>query len=211
MMTERPGIDRVVLFVAPVVFLAGLVAHPFVRSYLDTGVVATAISGAPDRWAIAHLVIAVGVGLVLLAVLAIRRRFRIAGEQRWSSVAVTLLIVGGPLLGAVVGAEITLSAVVMSGSDVSVVLTEGETWTRPLFIGAIALFILGWLSFAVAFAKVPILPPGKNRLAMVALIAIPFGTFIPQTSGSYLYGLAVLVVSWLVGSGITDRSTSGIA
>lgn len=207
----RAQVDRAVLFVAPVVFLAGLVAHPFVRNYMDTEVIATAIIGAPGRWGMAHLIIAVGVGLVLLAALAIRRQFQIAGEHRWSGIGLALLIVGGVLLGAVVGAEITLSAVVNSGSDVLAVLTEAETWTRPLFIGGIALFALGWLSFAGAFYKVAMLGQTRSRLAIMALIAIPVGTFIPQTTGSYVYGVAVLVVSWLVGLGVTTRSSAEIA
>lgn len=203
-------VDRVVLFIGPAVFLTGLVAHPFVRNYTDTEVISGAISGAPDRWAIAHLIIALGVGLVLLAALAIRRQFRIAGEHRWSGIGVALLVVSGVLLGAVVGAEITLSAVVASGSDVLAVLTAAQTWTRPLFLGAMVLFILGWLSFAVAFHRVPILYPARNRLAIVALIAIPVASLIPQTTGTYLYGTAVLVVSWLVGLEARDRDTAGI-
>ncbi len=164
MMAEQTltPVDRVVLFVAPAVFLAGLVAHPFVRNYMDTEVIARAISGSPDRWAIAHLIIPIGVGLVLLAALAIRCQFRNAGEQRWSSIGIGLLIVGGVLMGAVVGAEITLAAVVRSGLDVLAVLTEVETWTRPLAFGAFALFVFGWLSLAVAFHKAPILPPASK-------------------------------------------------
>lgn len=205
----RSRMDASILFVAPVVFLAGLVAHPFVRTYLDTEVVAEAISGAPSRWAIAHTVIAVGAGLILLAALAIRRRFRIAGEQGWSAIGFALLAVSGVLQGAVVGSEITLSAVVDTGSDLLAVLTEVELWTRPLFIGAIVLFMLGWLSFGVAFRRVPILPPARNRLAIVALIAIPVASLIPQSSGTYLYGIAMLLVCWLVGFGVTARDSSG--
>lgn len=199
-------VDRVALFVGPAVFLAGLVAHPFVRNYADTEVIAGAISGAPDRWAIAHLIIALGIGLVLLAALTIRGQFRLAGEHRWSGVGITLLIVSGALQGAVVGAEITLAAVVAEGLDVLAVLSEAETWTRPLFMGAMALFVLGWLSFAVAFRRVPILPPARNRLALALLIAILIGIFIPQTTGNYLLGVAILVVSWLVGLGTSTSA-----
>lgn len=161
--------------------------------------IAGAISGAPDRWAIVHLTIALGVGLVLLAAVAIRRQFRIAGEHRWSGIGIPLLIVGGVLQGAVVGAEITLAAVVNSRLDVVAGLIEAETWTRPLFMGAMALFVMGWLSFAVAFRKVPILPAARNRLAIALLVAILIATFIPQTTGNYLLGISMLVVSWLVG------------
>lgn len=212
MMTNRTRsrIDTLILFVAPVVFLSGLVAHPIVRTYLDTEVVAEAVSEAPGRWALAHMVIAVGIGLVLLAALAIRRQFRIAGEERWSVIGIASLAVSGALLGAVVGSEITLSAVVNSGFDVVAVLIEGEKWTRPLFLGAIVLFMLGWLSFGAAFRRKPILPPARDRLAIIAVIAIPVGSFIPQTTGTYIYGGAVLIVSWTVGLGTALRESSRV-
>lgn len=145
--------DRVVLFIAPAVFLAGLVAHPFVHNYMDSEVIAAAINEAPSRWAIAHLIIATGVGLVLLAALAIRRQFRIAGEDRWSGVGIAFLIVSGVLLGAVVGAEITLSAVVNSGAGLLAVLAEAETWSRPLVLGAFVLFVIGWLPASVSIHR----------------------------------------------------------
>jgi len=188
-----------VLFLAPAVFLAGVLAHPFVSDYTHTSVVADAISAAPGRWAVSHLILAIGLGLVPMAVLVIRHEFRSAGEQRWSAAGVPLLIVGGTLLGAYVGTEITLAAVVNSGGNVLAVRVADATLTAPLFLGGVLLFELGWLSFAMAFYRARILPSALNRWAMVALIAIPVAFFIPQTSGTYAYGLAILLVSWMVG------------
>lgn len=188
-----------VLFVAPAVLLAGVLAHPFVRDYTDRSVVAGAISGAPGRWAASHLIIPVGIGLVLVAVAVMAGQFRHAGEQRWSVSGRSLLIVGGTLLAASAGSEITLAAVVNSGGDVLAVLEAGATSATLLFLAGVLLFVLGWLSFAMAFYRVPILPRSQNRLAIVVLVAIPIATFIPQTTGTYVYAGAVLVVSWLVG------------
>jgi hypothetical protein len=59
---------------------------------------------------------------------------------------------------------------------------------------------LGGLCFAVAFHRTPLLPRQLNWLAIAALVAIPIASLsIPQTTGTYVYGFAVLVVSWLVG------------
>lgn len=187
-----------VLFLAPVVFVAGILAHPFVRTYLESHVVAEAVRDAPGQWLAAHLTIAVGIGLVLVAVVVIRGEFRAAGEQRWSVVGTPALLVGGALLAAVVGAEVTLAAVVDTGGDVHAVLETGVTF--PPFLAGMALFALGWLCFAVAFYRVPLLPMPLNWLVIAASVAIPVAALaIPQTTGAYVYGLAVLVVSWLVG------------
>lgn len=196
---SRAWAGAAVLFIAPAVFFAGALAHPFVRDYLDTSVVADAVSAAPGQWAVSHLLLAIGLGLMPLAVLVIRHEFRSAGEQRWSAIGVPLLIVGATLLGAYVGTEITLAAVVDSGGDVLAVREADATVTWPLFLGGVLLFGLGWLSFAMAFYRARILPTALNRLAIVALVAIPIASFIPQTWATYAHGLAVLIVSWLVG------------
>ena len=195
----RTWAGAAVLFIAPAVLLAGILAHPFVRDYTDTSVVAEAVSVAPGQWAVSHLTLAIGLGLVSLAVLAIRHEFRSAGEQRWSAIGVPLLIVGATLLGAIVGTEITLSAVIDTGGDVLAVREATEMLTLPLFLAGVLLFGLGWLSFAMAFYHARILPSALNRWAIVALVAIPIAFFVPQTSGTYAYGLAILMVSWLVG------------
>jgi hypothetical protein len=197
-----------VLFAAPVVLLAGILAHPFVENYLETAVVASAVSAAPDRWAVAHVVIPVGMVLLLLAVVAIRGEFRRAGEDRWSIVALPLLFVGGGLWAAVGASEITLAAVVNSGGDVLTVMETNQTWMGPYVVGAALLFALGWVSLGVAFYQSPILPRPLNRLAiaMVAIIVLGFG--IPQTTGTYALGAGALTVSWLVGYRVFAATTA---
>jgi hypothetical protein len=195
----RTWAGAAVLFIGSAVFLAGSLAHPFVRDYMDTTVVADAVSAAPGQWAVAHVILAVGLGLVLLAVLVIREQFRGPGELRWSAAAVPLLIVGATLFGAIVGSEITLAAVVDTGGDVLAVREATEALTLPLVLAGFLLFGLGWLCFAMAFYRARILPSALNWLAIVALVAIPIASFIPQTLGTYAYGLAILMVSWLVG------------
>lgn len=188
-----------ILLIAPVVFFAGALAHPFVRTYLDPSVVAQAVSSAPDRWIVAHLLLALGIGPILLAAMIIRQRLREAGEERWSERGTALVVLGGVLFAAVVGSEVTLAAVRTSGGDVLAVLEQVEPLTFPLLgVGAL-LFAAGWLSFAVAFHKARPLPPVANRVAIVAMMAILIGLLLPQTSGTYTYGAALLVVCWLVG------------
>jgi hypothetical protein len=188
-----------VLFIGPAVFVAGSLAHPFVRDYMDATVIAAAVSAAPGQWAVSHVILAIGLGLVLLAVLVIREQFRGAGEQRWSALGVPLLVMGATLLGAIAGSEITLAAVVDSRGRVLEVLEAGATSTWPLVLGGFLLFDLGWFSFAMAFYRARILRGALNWGAIVALVAIPIVSFIPQTWATYAHGLAILMVSWMVG------------
>jgi len=206
----RTWAGAAVLFIAPAVFLAGVLAHPFVSDYTRTSLVADAISAAPGQWAVAHLILAVGLGLMPLVVLVIRDQFRRVGEQRWSAAGAPLLIVGASLLGAYAGTEITLAAVVNSGGNVLAVRVADATLTAPLFLGGVLLFGLGWLSVAMAFYRARILPSALNWWAMVALVAIPIASFIPQTWGTYAYGLAIIMVCWMVGYRMIARSSDPV-
>lgn len=193
-----------VLFIAPVVFGAGIAAHPFVRSYVESDVVADAVAGAPERWHVAHLTLSIGIGLLLVAILVIRSHLRGVGEQRWSVIGTPLLIVGGTLLAGLVGAEVTLAAVVESGGDVHAVLATGVTWA---FVAGMPLFAIGWVCFAAAFWRAPLLPGVRNRVAILAMLTIPVWFLVPQTSASYAYATAILVVSWLVGHQVATDVT----
>jgi hypothetical protein len=195
--SRRAGVA--VLFLAPVVFLAGAVAHPFVRSYLEIGTVAEAAMGAPFRWAAAHLTYVIGIALILLASVVISDRLQDAGEERWSRRARTFLIAGGVLLAALVGSEITLSAVVTNGGGVLRVLERAEATSLPLISIGSLFFVLGWLSFGVSLRRASFLPQMMTRLAMVALALISIGFLIPTTASGYVYGAGLLVLNWLIG------------
>lgn len=164
-----------------------------------SSVVANAVPSAPNRWALAHLLLALGIGPVLLAAMSIRQRLREAGEERWSERGTALVVLGGVLFAAVVGSEVTLASVRTSGGDVLAVLEELESLSFPLVGAGALLFASGWLSFAVAFHKARPLARIPNRVAIVAMVAILVGLLLPQTSGTYTYGAALMVVCWLVG------------
>ena len=77
----RTWAGAAVLFITPVVFLAGALAHPFVADYTHTSVVADAVRAAPGQWAVAHLLLAIGLALMPLSVLVIRHEFHSAGSS----------------------------------------------------------------------------------------------------------------------------------
>lgn len=202
-----------VLFIAPVILLAGLAAHPFVHSYLDGGASrAAAVAGAPSRWAWSHLLIALGLGLLLVAVTITRHRLRDAGEQRWSVVALPLLLAGGALLGASVGSEITLAAVATSGQDVLATLVAGEHTTTPLHFGGALMFAAGWVCLAVALHRGRILPRAQTWVATAALAVVAGALFVPQTSAAHAHGAALVVANWLIGyHTLTDKARTAPA
>jgi hypothetical protein len=111
-----------ILFVAPIVLLAGILVHPYVGTYLEMHVVADAVTRAPEMWVASHLIIPVGMSLVLLGVVVIRGEFHRSGEDRWSLFAVPLLYVGGAVWAAIAALEITYGAVAHSGGDVLTVM-----------------------------------------------------------------------------------------
>lgn len=204
-----------VLFLAPVAFLAGALAHPFVRSYLEIGTVAEAVIDAPLRWAAAHLTYVLGIALILLASVVISDRLQDAGEERWSRRARRLIIAGGVLMAALVGSEITLSAVVTSGGDVLRVLERAEATSLPLISIGSLLFVLGWLSFGVSLRKASFLSQRMTRLAKVALASITIGFLLPTTVSGYVYGSGLLVLNWLIAyrmiSGAPGVATGSVA
>jgi hypothetical protein len=109
---------------------------------------------------------------------------------------------GGVLLAPVVGAEVTLAAVVDTGGDVHAVLGTGVT--VPPFLASMALFALGWRPTG------PVAPHAADWLDIAASGAIPVAALAtPQTTGTYVYGLAVLVVSWLVGYRVLTQPPAG--
>ena len=200
MTEESQGrLRALVLFVAPVVLLVGFIYHPYVDNETDTAMVAEEVVADPERWAWAHLIVLLGLGLTLLAVFSVRQMLRAIGEKRWSFIAVPLLVVGGTLNSAPVGAEITLAGVANAGADVEAVAEDADPWITPVFFVGAVLFALGWLSFAGALYQSQLLERRQTWIAIAALVVLVIGMFILATGGAYLVGVAALVVSWLIG------------
>src|SRR6185503_14673215 len=83
--------------IAPLVLLAGFVYHPFLPFLTNPHAAAEAGSADTVRWGIAHLLVGVGSGCMILAFLAIRSLLREAGEDRWSIRALPFIVLGSVL------------------------------------------------------------------------------------------------------------------
>ena len=86
-----------VVAIAPVVMLAAFVLHPHIGNPFDADFLArlgAAVASNPTLWAVTHYLTAVGGGLMILALLAVRSYLRDAGEERRSAPAVPFLVQG---------------------------------------------------------------------------------------------------------------------
>lgn len=58
--------------IAPAVMLAGFLSHPYFTTLPDSAQLAEAVAADTTRWGVAHLAVAVGSGVMILAFLALR-------------------------------------------------------------------------------------------------------------------------------------------
>ena len=94
-MSETPSrFDAAIVGVAPFVLLAAIAYHPFVGNLTNRSEVAAAINEGATRWSIAHVAVGVGMGLLLLAFLAVCTYLQRRGETCWSEGAVPFLVMG---------------------------------------------------------------------------------------------------------------------
>src|ERR671916_1151073 len=115
--TTRARFRAAIVAIAPAVLLAGFVYHPYISPPTDPAAIATAATSDTTRWGLAHLTIAVGYGLLVLAFLAIRSYLREAGEERWSILALPFIVMGGTLFAVLPGMEFVPLAATEVGAD----------------------------------------------------------------------------------------------
>ena len=135
------------LFGAPLAILLGVAIHPYVGNEIDLDRVTKTITDDPDRWALAHfLILAFGMGLVLVSAVVLRRFLMDEGELRWSFIAFPFVLVGGTVVGSGFGLwELAAAAVANAGGDVRAVMDAAEPWFNVLF-GVGGLLFLGGLA-----------------------------------------------------------------
>jgi hypothetical protein len=181
--------------VAPAVLLAGFVYHPFIERPTAA---ATAAAAASDttRWGVAHLVLAVGYGLAVLAFIAIRSYLREAEEERWSAPALPLIALGSTLFVVLTGMEFALLAAAETEGDVQAAQTALIPWFIPILLTGAVSFALGAFGFAKGIARSEVLSPQLTRLVVGALVVMAVARFVPLGAASYVIAVAGLVALW---------------
>ncbi len=175
------------LFAAPVPLLVAFIIHPYLINEFDISAVAADVVADPGRWVLAHIMLMVGFTVILIAVVALRELLRTAGEERWSIIAVPLLIGGGTVFNAVWGMEIAVAAVANVGGDVEAVFNESDRWLGPAGIVGYVMWIFGWLSMALAVYRSRILGRRQTWVVLAATIVMIGGLSYPSTGGGYLF------------------------
>jgi hypothetical protein len=194
--TERSG--AAIVFVAPVVLVAGFALHPYIGLGLpNQSAVATAAAEHTTRWGLAHLAIGVSSGLLALAFLAIRVRLRQTGQECSSALGVPFIVLGSTLYALLPGMEFAPLAAAKAGADVEATAEALVPWLIPIqAIGALA-FGFGVFAFRRGIAESGILSRGLSRLVVAALAVTAVSRFVPLSFVQfYVQSVAVTVALW---------------
>lgn len=185
-----------IVAIAPVVLLAGFVYHPYLPSPTDTAALAAAVASDTTRWALAHLGVGIGSGLLVLAFLAIRSYLHEAGEERWSRLALPFIVIGSTLFALLPGMEFAPLAAATTGGDVQAAQTALMPWFVPiLLIGAVS-FALGAVGFALGIVRSGVLSPPLTWLVVGGLIVLAAARFVPLGIQFYVQSAAGIVALW---------------
>jgi hypothetical protein len=194
--TTRARLRTAIVAVAPAVLLIGFAYHPYISPPTDEAAVAAAAAADTVRWPLAHVTIAVGYGLVVLAFLAIRSYLREVGEERWSVLALAPIVLGSTLFVTLTGMEIALTAVAETGGDAQAVQAALFPWFVPILLAGGVGFALGALGFAMGIARSAVLRPGLTRVVTGALGVMALVRFVPLSVAPYVLAVAGVVALW---------------
>jgi hypothetical protein len=195
--TAKARFRAAIVAVAPAVMLVGFLYHPFIANLPDTEAVAAAAGQDMFRWAVAHLLIAIGSGLIAVAFLAVRAWLREAGEDRWSAVAVPFTVMAGALYAILPGMEFSVLAAIETGGDPAAAQAAIDPWFLPLLLTAAATFAIGAFGFALAIVRSGVLTQRHTVIVAGALIVMGVARFVPLGLVQfYVNGLAGLVALW---------------
>ena len=186
-----------ILAVAPLVLLTGLLLHPYISDSTDAAETAVKVAEGPTRWVWAHVIIALGLALTVVALSAFRSFLRAAGDQ-WSFLAVPFFTVGVSLLIFFVGVDgLGGWATTESAGSAEAFYDEAEAWA-PLLVTAGAILSIGLLLLAVAIKQSRTLPNGLTWLVVTSLVVSVIANFIPYGWTLYVIGTAAAGSLWPV-------------
>lgn len=208
MSTTRARFRAAIVAIAPAVLLAGFAYHPYVTIGTDEAALAEVAASDTTRWGLSHLTVGVGYALLALAFIAIRSYLREAGEERWSSLALPLVVLGCALFPILTGMEFALLAASETGGDVEGAQTELMPWFIPVLAAAAISFTLGALGFAMGIKRSGVLSEQRARLVAGALVVMAAARFVPLGAAQYVIGVAGLLALTPLAYEMWERSKS---
>lgn len=194
MTQSTPGrAQAAIVAIAPLFLLSALAYHPFIANLTDKASVAGAATADPNRWALAHIAVGLGAGLLLAALLAMCSFLREAGEHRRSSAAVPFLAVGTTLFAFLPAMETAVAAASLAGADALAVQSEIDVWFVPILIASSLAFAVGLMNLAAAVVESGVFDRRLTALVAGALVIGAVSRFVPMGGALYLGGVAGVV------------------
>lgn len=191
--TNRGRAEAAIVAIAPFFMLAALGYHPYIARLTDNAAVAQSLTADPTRWALAHVAVGVGFGLVLIALLAVCRHLQRAGEDRWSSRAVPFLVMGTTLFTFLPAMETAMVAASEVGGDPVALQEELATWFIPIMLSAALISAIGVISLAIAVVRSRAFDTQLTRVIAGALVVLALSRFVPLGGALYLGAVAGVV------------------
>jgi hypothetical protein len=186
-----------IVALAPAVMLAGLFAHPYIATLPDEAAAAEAVAADTTYWGLVHLTAAVASGLLVLAFLAIRSYLREAGEERWSILALPLIVMGGTLFAVLPGMEFAPLAVAKAGADAEAAQAALAPWFIPIMVTGAITFAVGVFAFAKGIANSRVLSRRLTLVVVGALVVLAISRLVPVGAVQfYVQGAAGIVALW---------------
>ena len=189
-----------ILFLAPAVMLFGFAYHPWLGNPTDAefhAELAHAVATDSTRWAISHLGVAIGSGLLLLAFLALRSYLRQASKDRWSALALPFIVMGSVMFAMLPAMEFAPLVAATIGADVEAAQAALDPWFIPTLLISGVLFVVGAIGFAIGIVRSGVLSPGTAWIVAAALFVMAITRIIPLAASlMYIGPVAGIVALW---------------
>jgi len=194
-MSESTGgrSQAAIVAIAPFFLLAALGYHPYIANLTDPSAVAGAMSADTTRWALAHIAVGIGFGLLLIALLSARSYLRDAGEERWSSRAVPFLVMGTVFFTFLPAMETALVAAFRVGADPVALQTELRPFFVPMMVAGALTFGIGLICLAIGVVRSRVFDRQLTRVIAGALVVAAVSRFVPQGGALYVGAVAGVV------------------
>ena len=190
----------VILVIAPAVMLVGSGYHPWIGNpgapeFFQR--LAAAVTAETTRWWVAHLLVAVGSGLLAIAFVAVRSYLRDAGEERWSVMGLPFIVMGSTLYALLPAMEFAPVGALRAGADVAAIQAAQMPWFVPILLTSALLFALGVLGFVIGIVRSDVLGAWLIWIVPAALVVMAASRFFPVGAAQLYTGpVAGLVALW---------------
>jgi hypothetical protein len=191
--TTRGRLQAAIVAIAPFFLLAALGYHPYIANLTDPSAVAGAMSADTTRWAVAHIAVGVGFGLLLIALLYARGYLRDAGEERWSSRAVPFLVMGTVFFTFLPAMETAMVAAFRVGADPVALQEELQPFFVPMMVAGALTFGIGLICLAIGVVRSRVFDRQLTWIIAGALVMVAVSRFVPQGRALYVGAVAGVI------------------